>query len=271
LTSPGLNNDQLLTVALPSESVDPLPATLPILEQARHWVQASGLRHIAVIMDGNRRWAKARGLPVLAGHQQGVASLKRFARLANRSGVKVITAYAFSTENWNRSQQEVGLLMGLFVSALTHELGDLHAEGVRLSFIGQLEAMPPAVQQTFQKAVALTQHNTGVNLRLAVNYGARQELVDAVQILAHQVQAGTLAPQAITAELISAHLYQVETCGDPDVLIRPGGEHRLSNFLLWQSAYTELVWSNALWPDYDEACLLEAMATYAQRQRRFGS
>lgn len=244
----------------------------PLFEEDRTGTRVSGStvpRHIAIIMDGNGRWATARGLPRLAGHAAGVGALKRTVTACSDAGVKILTAYAFSTENWRRPRTEVDGLMNLLVESLARELDDLRRQGVRLRAIGALEGLPKAVQRTLAHAEANTADNQGLELILALNYGSRREILLATQALAREVQAGRLNPEEITEEELSRHLY---TSGvpDPDLVIRPSGEKRLSNFLLWQAAYSEIWYTDVLWPDFDAAVLAEALNEYQRRERRFG-
>lgn len=226
-------------------------------------------RHIAIIMDGNGRWATGRGLPRLAGHAAGVGALKRTVTACSDAGVKILTAYAFSTENWRRPRLEVDGLMNLLVDSLARELDDLRRQGVRLRAIGALEGLPRAVQQELARAEANTAGNEGLQLILALNYGSRREILLAAQALAAEVREGVLDPGDISEEHLARHLY---TSGlpDPDLVIRPSGEKRLSNFLLWQAAYSEIWYTDVLWPDFDAQVLGEALAEYARRERRFG-
>lgn len=226
-------------------------------------------RHLAIIMDGNGRWAQARGLPRVAGHRAGVGAIRPMVEASQRLGIEVLTLYAFSTENWKRPADEVEALMQLLVEFLRREIDELHRNGVRIRPIGRLHELPELQQAELRRATEVTRNNTGLVLQIALNYGSRAELVDAVQALARQVAAGTLAPEAITPELIEANLY---TTGlpDPDLIIRTGGEYRLSNYLLWQAAYSELWVTPAYWPDFREPQLMEALAVYTGRERRFG-
>jgi undecaprenyl diphosphate synthase len=218
--------------------------------------------HIAIVMDGNGRWAHKRFLPRIAGHRQGVESLKRCARACDAVGVKVLTVFAFSSENWNRPRDEVSGLLELFALALGREVKNMHAEGVRLCFVGDRQGLGDRVLQGIAQAEALTAGNTGLRLNVCFNYGGRWDIVQAAQRL---VQLGL----PVTEANLSAGM-ALAGVPDPDLVIRTGGEMRISNFLLWQSAYSELVFSDALWPDFDEAALKSAISAYAQRERRFG-
>ncbi|MEB3327725.1 MAG: isoprenyl transferase [Candidatus Sericytochromatia bacterium] len=226
-------------------------------------------RHVAVIMDGNRRWAKRKLLGGFQGHRAGVETVRTLVRLCREVGIPHLTLYAFSTENWQRSDEEVSFLMSLFEEVIQRELDDLHRNQVRLRFIGDVEGLPRTLQRHIRQAEDHTTGNHGLTLNVATNYGARRELVRATQRLAARVQAGTLAVEAIDEAAISAELH---TAGqpDPDLLIRTSGEARLSNFLLWQLAYTELYLTDVLWPEFRQPHFLEALLSYQARERRFG-
>jgi undecaprenyl diphosphate synthase len=226
-------------------------------------------RHVAIIMDGNGRWAKARGLPHAAGHRQGAEAARKVLRAAGEAGVECLTLYAFSSENWKRSAGEVSDLMGLLRLYIKAELGALHREGVRLVIIGDHRAFPADLVKMIDKAVETTAANTRITLAIALNYGARAELVKAARDLAAKAAAGALDPEAIDDAAIDSAL---DTAGLPplDLLIRTSGEHRLSNFLLWQAAYAELLFVDTLWPDFDGDQLRRALADYSRRERRFG-
>ncbi|MDH1336484.1 polyprenyl diphosphate synthase [Comamonas thiooxydans] len=219
-------------------------------------------RHIAVIMDGNGRWAKRRLLPRLAGHKQGVESLRRCARACVERGVQVLTVFAFSSENWNRPQEEVSGLMSLLANALAKEVAQLSRDGVRLYFVGDRQGLSDKVREGLAEAERITAHNTRLVLNVCFNYGGRWDIAQAAQKLVDQ--GLELTPENLDRAMALAHV------PDPDLLIRTGGETRISNFLLWQAAYTELFFSNALWPDFDEAALDEAIAVFGGRERRFG-
>ena len=226
-------------------------------------------RHVAIIMDGNGRWAKARGLPRAAGHRQGAEAARRTIRAAGEAGVQCLTLYAFSSENWRRPETEISDLMGLLRFYIGAELNALHKEGVRLIILGDHKAFPADVAKLVDQAVTRTANNERMTLAIALNYGSRAELVNAARSLAERVAAGELAPADIDEAAIEA---QLDTAGLPplDLVIRTSGEHRLSNFLLWQAAYAELVFVDRLWPDFDAAALNEALADFAGRDRRFG-
>jgi len=225
--------------------------------------------HVAVIMDGNGRWARRRGLPRVMGHREGVEALKRTLRLCSDWGIGALTAYAFSTENWNRPGEEVTFLMTLFERVLARELEALEREQVRIRFLGDLEPLPAGLRQLIADATERTAANSGIHFNVCTNYGGRAELVRAARHLAERAARGELDPAAIDEALFSAELH---TAGerDPDLLIRTSGEQRISNFLLWQLAYAELHITDVLWPDFDEAALEAALLDYQSRQRRFG-
>ena len=226
-------------------------------------------QHVAVIMDGNGRWAKQRGLERGEGHKAGVRAVREVITAANDVGVRYLTIYSFSTENWNRPASEVTGLMELFAQVMGAELDGLDAEHVRVRLLGDVEALPLATRTIFKQAEKRTAANDGMTLAIAVNYGARQELVRAAQLLAADVAAGSLQPEDACEEALAARLY---TAGmpDPDLLIRTSGELRLSNFLLWQLAYAEFYITDVYWPDFDRYELLRALLSYQARDRRFG-
>ena len=227
-------------------------------------------QHIAIIMDGNGRWATARNLPRTAGHKKGADALRRALDACRDAGVKYLTIYAFSSENWKRPEGEISDLMQLLQHYLRSELETLHASGVRMRFIGDLSKMDTGIHEQINDAIERTSRNTQFHLTVALSYGARQEIVRAAQKIAAQVAAGTLAPSAITESLFEQAL---DTHGlpEPDLLIRTGGEQRLSNFLLWQSAYTEFYFTETLWPDFDKEKLTDAINDFATRERRYGT
>ncbi len=232
-------------------------------------IEAGKLGHVAIIMDGNRRWAQERYLPKAVGHGEGVRTLKKLVEFAGQIQLGVLTVYAFSTENWNREKTEVDVLMKLFVETIHKELDHLCQNNVRLRFIGDLSAFSKGLQTQIHQAMVKTENNTGLCLQIALNYGGRHDIVQAVQVLAQQVQTGTLQPEEITEEQLSRLLYTQET-PDPDLLIRTGGEYRLSNYLLWQSAYAELYITDTLWPDFTPDELTKALVEFSNRQRRYG-
>ena len=226
-------------------------------------------RHVAIIMDGNGRWAKARRLPRIAGHKQGVEAVRRVSRAARELGVEVLTLYAFSSENWRRPEEEVRDLMGLLRHFLKNELNDLVAEQVWLRVIGDYRALSSDLVAMIDDAIARTAGNSGSTLVIALNYGAQAEILTAARRLAAAAKAGEIDPAAIDEAMFDDAL---TTHGLPplDLLIRTSGEQRLSNFLLWQAAYAELLFIDTLWPDFDAAALADAIAQFGQRQRRFG-
>ncbi|MDI6870383.1 MAG: isoprenyl transferase [Bacillota bacterium] len=227
-------------------------------------------RHVAVIMDGNGRWAAQRGLPRHAGHQEGVKRAKELVRACGEKGIQVLTLFAFSTENWRRPREEVSFLMRLFEANIRSELSALIENNVVFRVIGRVEELPASLQEEVRRGEEATARNTGLVLNVALNYGGRAELVDAARRLATRVQAGELQPEQIDEPLFAAQLY---TAGlpDPDLVIRPSGEQRLSNFLLWQAAYAELYLTPALWPDFTVEEFDRALAAYSSRKRRFGA
>lgn len=225
--------------------------------------------HIAIIMDGNGRWATQRGLPRFAGHRQGAKALKELLRCCKDWGISTLTAYAFSTENWQRPLEEVHFLMGLFEQLLQRELAQMKQEGVKISFIGDVTNLSPSLQQIMHRAMQETAHNDKVYFNVAINYGSRNELVNACRQLAEQVQQGTLLPSEIDTSRFEQQLYTAGNT-DPDLLIRTSGEMRLSNYLLWQIAYTELYFTDVLFPDFDREALYQALVHYQKRDRRFG-
>lgn len=226
-------------------------------------------RHIAVIMDGNGRWARSRGLERSAGHVKGVDSVRTVTRAASDAGVKYLTLYAFSTENWHRPQTEVDALMHLMAIAIERETPDLIANNVRLHVIGDMDRLPDATRNCLQGCVDRTADRTGLNLILAISYSSRWEMVNAVRSIAARAAAGKLRPEDIDEQLISSHLTTAQF-PDPDLLIRTGGEQRLSNFLLWQMAYSEIYVTDVYWPEFGREQLYDAIRWYNGRQRRFG-
>ncbi len=226
-------------------------------------------KHIAVIMDGNGRWANARKLPRAMGHSAGVDALKRTLRLCSDCGIEILTVYAFSTENWSRPKEEVKFLMTLFERVLKKELQDIKDQNVRISFIGDLEQLPDRLQALIKEATSLTASNNGICFNVCTNYGGRRELVLAAQKLAKRAESGDLDPDLIDENIFAQELL---TSGhvDPDLLIRTSGERRISNFLLWQLAYSEIHVTEKLWPDFDSKDLEIALLDYQSRRRRFG-
>ncbi len=226
-------------------------------------------RHIAIIMDGNGRWAKKRLLPRHAGHKAGVETVRRVLTLCVEHGIEVLTLFTFSSENWRRPKQEVNLLMDLFMTALQREINKLHKNNVRLRIIGAREAFSEKLQQLIVEAEELTKHNSGVTLVIAANYGGRWDIAETAKRLASLVEQGTLQSQEINESLFATHVCSADL-PEPDLFIRTGGEQRISNFLLWQLAYTELYFTDTLWPDFDKDSFMDALESFARRQRRFG-
>jgi undecaprenyl diphosphate synthase len=226
-------------------------------------------RHVAVIMDGNGRWAKARHLPRIEGHRRGADSAREIIRAAGDVGIKYLTLYAFSAENWNRPKDEVDALMKYLVHYLKSETPELNKSNVRLEAIGQIWRLPDTVQEQLRKSIATLSKNNGLTLVLALSYGSRIEMVDAVRQLAEKVKSGKIEPADITEKIVSDHLW-TRSLPDPDLLIRTSGEMRVSNFLLWQISYAELVVTQTLWPDFRKPHFFAALEEYAKRHRRFG-
>ena len=226
-------------------------------------------RHVAIIMDGNGRWAKKRHMPRVAGHRVGLEAVRKTIKACVEQGIEVLTLFAFSSENWRRPKEEVGLLMKLFMTALDNEVKKLHKNGVRLRVIGDLSAFSPELQQRIADAEKLTASNTTLSLNIAANYGGRWDIAQAARCLAAKVERGELSSADITEGLLQQHT-TVADLPEPDLFIRTGGEQRISNFLLWQLAYTELYFTDLLWPSFDGASLQQAIDSFAGRQRRFG-
>ncbi len=228
-----------------------------------------GPRHVAIIMDGNGRWAKRQGKLRIFGHNAGVKSVRRAVSFAATHHLDALTLYAFSSENWNRPAQEVTALMELFVRALDSEVKSLHKHNVRLSVIGDISRFSKRLQDRIRRSEELTANNDGLKLNIAANYGGRWDIIQGMRQLAGQVQKGLLQPEDITEELLNSHICLHEQ-SEVDLVIRTGGEHRISNFLLWQIAYAELYFTDVLWPDFDELVFEGALNAFAQRERRFG-
>lgn len=231
--------------------------------------EASLPRHIAIIMDGNGRWAKQLGRPRAAGHQAGFRTTRDIVEVCGKQQIEALTMFAFSSENWKRPEQEVGLLMDLFLRALKSEVSKLCENNVRIRFIGERTAFQLKLQREMDLAESLTEHNTGLKLSIAVNYGGRWDIVNAARQLATQVRDNNLDPAAIDQELFSQYV-SLPDVPEPDLFIRTGGEKRISNYLLWHLAYTELYFTDVLWPDFSDIELAKALNFYASRQRRFG-
>ncbi|MBI1421971.1 MAG: isoprenyl transferase [Gammaproteobacteria bacterium] len=226
-------------------------------------------RHVAIIMDGNGRWAEHRNLPRFAGHRAGVETVRSIVQMSGELGIEALTLFAFSSENWRRPKKEVGLLMDLFLSALEREVKKLHETGVRLRIIGDVSAFPKKLQQRIQDSMDKTRDNKGLTLNIAANYGGKWDIAQAARKLAEQVAAGTLNPQDIDESRLAEHL-SLSELPEPDLFIRTGGEQRISNFLIWQLAYTELYFTHILWPDFSREEYAKAIQSFASRQRRFG-
>ena len=226
-------------------------------------------RHVAIIMDGNGRWAKRRGMPRIYGHGEGYKTVRQIVRDAGEIGIGVLTLYVFSVENWKRPKSETDALMRLIEQAAHNELKELHGNNVRMRFLGRREGLPDSLVARMDRATARTASNTGLVLNLAVNYGGRAELADGVRAIAREVAAGRIDPEAITEETIAAHTYAPDL-PDPDLLIRTAGEMRFSNFLLWGSAYAEFWVTQTLWPDFTTELLTEAIIDFQGRVRKFG-
>jgi len=226
-------------------------------------------RHVAIIMDGNGRWAQQHHLPRLSGHEAGRKSVKQVVQAAIDHGVKYLTLYAFSVENWQRPREEVQGLMGLLRGVIREELSEMGKEGIRLRTIGRRQDRPEAVREELEAAIEKTKNNTRLDLILALSYGSRVEITEAVQSIAREVKAGTLDPETVQEATVSAHLY-TKDIPDPDLLIRTSGEMRVSNFLLWQISYAEIHVTPVLWPNFGKKEFAEALADYARRERRFG-
>lgn len=236
---------------------------LKIEDEIKDIVKETNLTHIAIIMDGNRRWAKEKGLPSAMGHKKGVESLKKVVKAADKFGIKYLTMYAFSTENWNRKKEEVDFLMNLLAITMKNETKELNENNVKISFIGNLSALNKNLQDVLLNAKEVTKNNTGVNLQIAINYGARDEIITAVNEI---LKSGI---KEIDVDLFEKFLY-TKNIPDPDLLIRTGGELRVSNYLLWQIAYSEIYVTKKYWPEFDEEALIEAVRAFKERQRRYG-
>ncbi len=228
-------------------------------------VKDTNLKHVAIIMDGNRRWAKEKNLPTAVGHKKGVDALKKTLRACDEYGVKYLTVYAFSTENWNRKKEEVDFLMNLVAVTLSNELAEMHKENVQIHFIGDMSRLSDSLQKILNNAVETTKNNTGVCLQIALNYGSRDEIIHAVKNIIEDKKSA----DEINEELFSNYLY-TKNVPDPDVLIRTGGEQRISNYLLWQIAYSEIIIMKEFWPEFDRELLAKAIKEFGKRQRRYG-
>jgi len=232
-------------------------------------VKKTNMQHVAIIMDGNRRWAKEKNLPSAVGHKKGVDALKTAVQSCHKLGIKYLTVYAFSTENWNRKPEEVNFLMELLAHTIKNELKELHENQVVINFIGDLTKLNSKLQKILSNAVETTKDNSGVNLQIAFNYGSRDEIVNAVKNISNRVLNNEISIDEISETTISDALY-TKSIPDPDLLIRTGGEMRISNYLLWQIAYSEFLVTPQYWPDFDEESMAEAVIEFKNRQRRFG-
>ena len=238
-------------------------------ENIKEMVKKTNLRHIAIIMDGNRRWAKNKGLPSAIGHKKGVDALKKTVYACDDFGIKYLTVYAFSTENWNRKPEEVDFLMNLLGKTIQNELKELNDTGVVISFLGDLTKLSPKLQEILYHAIDVTKDNKGVNLQIAFNYGSRAEIVNAVKSISEKVKNGEMNVDDITENVVSKALY-TSSIPDPDLLIRTGGEVRISNYLLWQIAYSEILIVDEFWPEFDKESLASAVEDFYSRNRRWG-
>tara|TARA_B100000073_G_scaffold172643_2_gene142816 strand:- start:618 stop:1370 length:753 start_codon:yes stop_codon:yes gene_type:complete len=225
--------------------------------------------HIAIIMDGNGRWARDRSLPRIAGHREGINSVREITRVCGEIGVNYLTLYTFSTENWRRPPSEVKALMSLLLKTINIEIKELHKNNVQFNIIGELESLPESTVNGLRNGVELTSKNSGLNLCLALNYGSRKEILDAVKLTVAKIQKKELRIDQVDEAFFSQHLY-TKNIPDPDLMIRTSGEYRLSNFLLWQSAYTEIFMTDVYWPSFREKQLIESISDYQNRERRFG-
>ena len=238
-------------------------------ENIKEMVKKTNLRHIAIIMDGNRRWAKNKGLPSAIGHKKGVDALKKTVYACDDFGIKYLTVYAFSTENWNRKPEEVDFLMNLLGKTIQNELKELNDNGVVISFLGDLTKLSSKLQEILYHAIDVTKDNKGVNLQIAFNYGSRAEIVNAVKNISEKVKNGEMNVDDITENVVSKALY-TSSIPDPDLLIRTGGEVRISNYLLWQIAYSEILIVDEFWPEFDKESLASAVEDFYSRNRRWG-
>ena len=232
-------------------------------------VKKTNLQHIAIIMDGNRRWAKNKGLPSAIGHKKGVDALKKTVYACDDYGIKYLTVYAFSTENWNRKPEEVDFLMNLLGNTIKNELKELNENGVVISFLGDLTKLNPKLQEILYHAIDVTKDNKGVHLQIAFNYGSRAEIVHAIKNISEKIKTGELDVDEISEDIVSKSLYTAEI-PDPDLLIRTGGEVRISNYLLWQIAYSEILILDEFWPEFDKNSLASAVEEFYTRNRRWG-
>jgi len=243
--------------------------TLLDIENIKNIINKTNLQHIAIIMDGNRRWAKNKLLPSAAGHKKGVDALRTTLKACAAFNIKYLTVYAFSTENWNRQKEEVEFLMSLLAKTIIAEVPEFIKNDIKLTFIGNRSSLDKDLIKVLEYGEEKTKHCKTLNLQIAFNYGSRMEIANAARKIAEKVQDGMLNPEDITEDLISANLYTAQI-PDPDLLIRTGGEKRISNYLLWQSAYSEIYITDTLWPDFDENALADAVIEFQSRNRRFG-
>lgn len=226
-------------------------------------------KHIAIIMDGNGRWAKKRKLPRTMGHKAGVETIRRVLKEADKLGVKYMTLYAFSTENWKRPKDEVNALMKLLIQYLRQEINELHKNGVKINVLGDISKLPLECQKEINSSVVKTENNTGITMNIALNYGGRDEIIRATKLILEDILSGKIKKEDIDDNIFEEHLY-TKGIPDPDIIIRPSGEQRLSNFLLWQCAYSEFWYSDICWPDFKEEDLRKAIYDFQNRDRRFG-
>lgn len=232
-------------------------------------VNKTNFQHVAIIMDGNRRWAKKRMLPSAAGHKKGVEALRSTLKACAKFGIKYLTVYAFSTENWKRDKEEVEFLMSLLAKTIVNEVPEFIENDIKLTFIGDRKSLSKEIIDVLEYGENQTAHCKTLNLQIAFNYGARMEITNALKEISLKVKNGEISAEEVTEDLISKHLYTA-SIPDPDLLIRTGGEQRISNYLLWQSAYTEIYITDIFWPEFDEKALAEAILEFNSRQRRFG-
>ncbi len=246
-----------------------MPDTLNFVDNINNIVQETSLQHIAIIMDGNRRWAKSKLLPSAAGHKKGVEALRTSLKACAKFGIKYLTVYAFSTENWNRPKDEVDFLMSLLAKTIISEVPEFLENDIKLTFIGDREPLKEELIKVLEYGEKETKNCKTLNLQIAFNYGSRMEITKAARRISKKVLKGELNPDEITEKTISENLYTADI-PDPDLLIRTGGEKRISNYLLWQAAYSEIYITNTFWPDFDEAELSKAIIEFSSRSRRFG-
>ncbi|VAW98790.1 Undecaprenyl diphosphate synthase [hydrothermal vent metagenome] len=243
---------------------------MSVIEQYKLDIPVENLpKHVAIIMDGNGRWAERRTLPRFSGHRAGVETLRSIVQMSAELGIKSLTLFAFSSENWRRPKKEVGLLMELFMTALGREVSRLHETGVKLKIIGDLQAFPAKLQKRINDSMHLTKDNAGLQVNIAANYGGKWDIVQATKKIVELVNNGEITSDEVTDELLNEHLCMCDQ-PEPDLFIRTGGEQRISNFLIWQLAYSELYFTRVLWPDFDRDEYAKAITSFATRQRRFG-